>query len=148
MPYSSLFLSLLLLSWAYKIVWFSYFSLSSSINLFFFIFFSLAETGFELLGLCNIVFLGFLADFFYVLSCFIFLSSFNTNFSFLKTSLLAVCGSYFLAVVFLEVIACLFYFTTSEILLDFFLLDLGGLADYVVGLLFNFFDYFLMNSLG
>lgn len=129
-------------------VWFSYFSLSSSINLFFFIFFYRAETGFELLGLWMIVFLVFLADFFSVFSCLIFLSIFKTSLSFLKTYLLAVCGIYFLAVVFREVTACLFYFTTSEILLDFFLLDFRGLADSTVGLLLNFLDYFLINSFG
>jgi hypothetical protein len=35
----------------------------------------------------------------------------------------------FFAVEFFEVIVCLFYLTISEILLDFFLLDLSGFVD-------------------
>ena len=57
------------------------------------------------------------------------LSIFRTSFSFLNTSLLAVTGISFRAVVGLEAVVCLFYLTISEILLDFFLLDLRGLVD-------------------
>ena len=145
--FSSEPLSLLLLSCPYRMVWFSYFSLSSSINLFFFIFFYRADTGFDVFVWFMMIFLLFLADFFYVRSCFMFLSSFRVSFSFLKTSLLAVWGSSFLAVNTLDVVACLFYLTISEILLDFFLFDLRGFADSLVWLLLSFFCSFFMVSL-
>ena len=111
-------------------------------NLLFFDFFSLAETGFEFLALLvsvGLVPMWFLADFLSpLLSA---LSNLMFSFSFLRTSLLKVGTIYF----FIKVgfTAVLLSLKGYIILLDFFLFVLG-LTDSTVGLLL----FFLLSFLG
>lgn len=129
-----------------RIVWFSYFSFNSSMNLLFLLFFSRAETGFTVLSTNRFDLTWDLDDFLSPSFFYLFLSILILIFSFLWTYLLATgMNSLRELVIFKGVLASLG--ANSLILLDFFLLDLG-LTDSVVGLLLIFFDSFLGISFG